>query len=287
MSTTIADERDLAGIIESYHGVTERLEHSHSLLRSEVCRLREELFQKNRELRRRERLAALGEMAAGVAHEIRNPLGGIGLYASLLERDLTDYPEQLEIVRRMSVGVRNMEGIIGDILAFAGEVEPDRRRVCLGEVLDSALTQAAPRVEVLDVEIEVDMRLTSRHVFCDVNQIERALLNLIINALEAAGPHGRVWIRAGETSMDDGLTAIVIEDNGPGVKPDVSEQVFNPFFTTKGSGTGLGLAIVHRIAEANGGRIALTERRGGGAAFVLFLPMATATPAANQMEDKS
>lgn len=287
MTTTITDERDLAGIIESYNSVTERLEHSHGLLRLEVCRLREELVQKNRELQRSERLAALGEMAAGVAHEIRNPLGGIGLYASLLERDLTDHPEQLEIVRRMSVGVRNMEGIIGDILAFAGEVEPDRRCVRLGEMLDSALTQAAPRSELLDVDVEVDMRLTACEVYCDPNQIERALLNLIINALEAAGPRGRVWIRAGETSTDDGLTAVVIEDNGPGVEPDVCDQVFNPFFTTKGSGTGLGLAIVHRIAEANGGRIAVTQRRGGGAAFVLFLPTGATAPAANHMEDNN
>lgn len=285
MTTTIADEQDLAGIIESYHGVTERLEHSHDLLRSEVCRLREELTRKNRELQRRERLAALGEMAAGVAHEIRNPLGGIGLYASLLERDLTDRPEQLKIVRRMSVGVRNMEGIIGDILAFAGEVEPDRRRVSLAEIVDSALTQAAPRHELLDVQVDVDMRMTACEVFCDPRQVERALLNLIINALEAAGPRGRVWIRVGEVNPDDSQVAVVIEDNGEGVSPAISEQIFNPFFTTKGSGTGLGLAIVHRIAEANGGRVVVSDRRGGGAAFVLFLPKAVSEQPANQKED--
>ena len=85
-------EPDLAAVIQTYNEVTERLKVSHELLRREVCRLREELHQKNKELQRRERLAALGEMAAGVAHEIRNPLGGIGLYASLLERDLKDRP---------------------------------------------------------------------------------------------------------------------------------------------------------------------------------------------------
>ena len=93
MTSTLSDtasEADLATIIQTYNEVTERLKVSHELLRREACRLREELHEKNKELQRRERLAALGEMAAGVAHEIRNPLGGIGLYASLLERDLAD-----------------------------------------------------------------------------------------------------------------------------------------------------------------------------------------------------
>lgn len=274
MTMTAVSEPDLATIIDRYNDVTERLKRSHELLGREVARLGQELAEKNKELARRERLAALGEMAAGVAHEIRNPLGGIGLYASLLERDLQDRPEQSDLARRIGVGVENLAGIVNDILAFAGGAEPNRRSVRLAEIIDSALTQAAPQADLLDAEIDVDLRLTQIQLYCDAGQIERALVNLIRNALDAAGKGGRVWIRAGEGRYDDPTSAIVIEDNGPGIPPEQLQRVFHPFFTTKGTGTGLGLAIVHRIAESHGGSVVAGNRKGGGAAFVLFVPKA-------------
>ena len=274
MEGVTVSQTDLAKIVASYSEVTERLKQSHELLGREVCRLREQLKEKNKELERRERLAALGEMAAGVAHEIRNPLGAIGLYASLLERDLKDRPEPLDIARRMSVGVRNLESIIGDILSFAGGVEPNRRTVRLGDVLDSALSQAAPQARVLEVTIEANPDLGEVELFCDPGQLERALLNLIFNALDAVGRGGRVWIRSGEGRAGTGLFPIAVEDNGPGIDPDLMQRVFNPFFTTKDNGTGLGLAIVHRIAESNGGCVSAGNREGGGAALSLSLPRA-------------
>lgn len=269
-------EDELTTVLKKYNDVTERLKHSHELLADEVGRLRGELAEKNRELARRERLAALGEMAAGVAHEIRNPLGGIGLYASLLERDLDGMPTPQRTARRIGEEVRHVESIVVDILAFASGADPNTQHVRLAEVLDSALTQVASRARELGVEIDVDLRLTQVELFCDAGQIERALLNILRNALDAAGRSGRVWVRAGEDSMDEGLVAIVVEDNGPGISADRLHKVFNPFFTTKASGTGLGLAIVHRIAESHGGSVIAGNRKGGGAAFVLLLPKADA-----------
>lgn len=274
MDATMVSQEDLATMIASYNDVTDRLKRSHEMLGREVCRLREQLDEKNKELARRERLVALGEMAAGVAHEIRNPLGAIGLYASLLERDLEDRPEQLDIVRRMSVGVRNLESIIGDILSFAGGAEPHPQVVRLGEVLDSALTQTAPQARALNVAVEVDPALCDVVLTCDPGQVERALLNLVFNALDAVGDGGRVWIRAGESRVETDLFSILVEDNGGGIDPKLVQRVFNPFFTTKDSGTGLGLAIVHRIAESNGGCISAGNRKGGGAAMSLSLPLA-------------
>lgn len=267
-------EPDLAAVIQTYNEVTERLKVSHELLRREVCRLREQVNEKNKELQRRERLAALGEMAAGVAHEIRNPLGGIGLYASLLERDLADRPKQQEIAMRISSGVRNVDSIIGGILAFAGGAEPNRQRARLDEILDETLTQAARRVLELDAQIDVDPVLRGVELFCDVGQMERALLNLILNALDAAGTGGHVWLRPGGRQDREGLFPVVVEDDGPGIAPQFLQRVFNPFFTTKDTGTGLGLAIVHRIAEAHAGRVTARNREGGGAAFVLSIPAA-------------
>lgn len=271
---TLATEADLGTIIQAYNAVTERLKRSHDALAHEVCRLRQELQHKNKELERRERLSSLGEMAAGVAHEIRNPLGGIGLFASLLERDLSDRPGQLDIVRKMSSAVRNLESIVSDILAFAGDAEPNCQAVLLAKILHGALDHAATKASALGVEIQVDPSLEDVELCCDAAQIERALINLIFNSLDAGGSVGRVWIRRDNRGGEEGFCRIVVADDGPGIAPGILQRVFDPFFTTKDTGTGLGLAIVHRIAESNGGTVSAGNRSGGGAEFVLSVPLA-------------
>lgn len=282
---------DLLAIIGRYNDVTERLRHSHDALGREVCRLHQELQQKNKELQRKERLAALGEMAAGVAHEIRNPLGAIHLYASLLERDLSDRPLQLDLVQRLEVGIVNLESIVGDILAFAGDIEPRTGNVSLGEIMEHVLAQAQPQAQRRAVRIAVDGAAGSAVLCCDAAQIQRALVNLVVNAVEAVEKGGHVWISA--AASNDGREAhgcgdcrILVSDDGPGVDPEHLHRVFNPFFTTKHTGTGLGLAIVHRIAEANGGSVCAENREGGGAVFVLTVPsgepLAKSAPAARR-----
>jgi signal transduction histidine kinase len=235
-----------------------------------VQRLREELEAKDKELQRRERLAALGEMAAGVAHEIRNPLGGIGLYASLLERDLADRPAQQAIAKRITAGVQNLEEIIRDILAFAGGAEPRMTQTTVGAVVDAALELARPKLELMGLALEIDAGIDEVEIHCDASQMCRALSNLIFNGIEAAGSGGRVWIRL--SGFDGESASIAVEDDGPGIEPTILPRIFNPFFTTKDRGTGLGLSIVHGIVEAHGGRISAGQRAGGGASFVLTLP---------------
>ena len=239
-----------------------------------MVRLREQLDEKNKELARRERLAALGEMAAGVAHEIRNPLAGIGLYAGLLERDLCDQPDALGIAVKIGAGVRKLDGIVSDILAFAHGAEPVLCDVLLGEIRERVLTQTAPQADARRTTIEVDPGLADVVLKCDVRQIERALLNLVFNAMDAAGDGGRVWVHPGKTPEGGGLFSIVVEDDGCGIDPSLLQRVFNPFFTTKDNGTGLGLAIVHRIAEAHGGLVSAENRAGGGALLTLCVPVA-------------
>lgn len=291
--TGLQGASELAPILKAYTDVTERLKRSHEALAREVCRLREELHEKNKELQRRERLAALGEMAAGVAHEIRNPLAGIGLYASMLERDLADMPSQLEIVRKLSAGVVNLERIVGDILAFAVDGEPHRCTVRLGGILDDVVAQVATVAQARGIDLTVDEALASEELFCDPAQIRRALINLLMNAFEASGPSGRVLVRSEPASRSPGglesdrrpasgepvnrlagdlPVRIAVEDNGPGLAPESENRIFDPFYTTKANGTGLGLAIVHRIAQAHGGSVAARNRCGGGAVFVLSIP---------------
>jgi len=277
IAAPVIPDPDFVAILRTYNDVTERLKRSHETLLAEVQSLGDELREKNKQLERRERLAALGEMAAGVAHEIRNPLGGIGLYASLLERDLADRPAQQEIARRISAGVQNLESIVRDILAFAGGAEPRFESTCLGAIVDAVVSQAAARIESGGIQLTVDGDLREERAHCDAGQIERALANLLFNAIDAAGEGGQVWIRQERGRRERagaGRVAIVVEDNGPGVPAEIAGRIFNPFFTTKHLGTGLGLAIVHRIAEAHGGHVGVELRPGGGARFVLELPAA-------------
>lgn len=275
MTTVTAETREseLVSILRAYNDVTERLKRSHDGLAREVCRLRDELRAKNTELQRRERLAGLGAMAAGVAHEIRNPLGGIQLFASLLDRDLVDRPAQRQMVRKMSTAICSLDKIVSDILAFAGDAGPNAKPTLVGTLIDGAVGQAGPKAEACGTAIEVDETLAPVTVLCDAAQLERAVANLLFNALDAAGPGGHVWIRH-EPDRGDGLLRLGVADDGPGLALDVLDRVFDPFFTTKDTGTGLGLAIVHRIAESNGGAVTAEQRNGGGAAFVLSIPLA-------------
>jgi signal transduction histidine kinase len=277
MTTAIADipvrERDLATIVQAYSEVTEKLKRSHDILAREVCRLREEIAQKNLELARKERLAALGELAAGVAHEIRNPLAGIQLYASVLDRDLEDRPAEREVVRRVAWGVRHIESIVRDILAFARGAQPNLRAVQIGELVADTVAQAALAATARGMRVEVDGGLAAGFVHCDPGQIQRVMLNLVLNAIDATDDGGVVRVRDAGVSRDGSLRVIAVEDDGPGIPEDQLDRIFNPFFTTKDQGTGLGLAIAHRIVESHEGRLTACNRPEGGAVFTLALPV--------------
>ncbi len=267
----IDESRELAEMMSAYTEVTERLRDSHAKLAAEVAALRDELASKNRELQRRNRLAALGEMAAGIAHEIRNPLGGIALYAGLLNKQLVDRPKSRAISERIAGGVDRLNGIVTDVLAFAGDVRPQRRRTTLSAVVAAAEDLARGRLQAagtkLTRHIDGDVVLEVDHML-----IVRAVSNLLYNAIDAA-ESGEVRLTAG----DEGDNVMIeICDSGVGVDAEVVDKIFNPFFTTKGSGTGLGLAIVHRIVESHGGSVHVSNAKApdglGGARFRMVLP---------------
>lgn len=268
-------EKELAAIIAAYNDVTDQLKRAHDKLGQEVRHLRRELARKNAELRRRERLAALGEMAAGVAHEIRNPLSGIRLYASLLCRDLRDRPAELRTVEKISKCVGALEEIVSDILHFGRPTTPNPAPVRLGIVVRQAVELAASRMREAAIAFEVDDEVDGFELVTDAALLQRALTNLLINAAEASAglparePHVRV--RADRNTTD--RLAVRIEDNGPGIPPELMDRIFNPFFTTKHNGTGLGLAIVHQIAETLGGSVRAANRPEGGAVFTLLIPV--------------
>jgi signal transduction histidine kinase len=263
-------ERELAAIIRAYNDVTDRLKDAHERLQGEVGRLREELHRKNEELRRRERLSALGEMAAGLAHEIRNPLGGIALYASMLERSLTDRPKDCGAAERIAGEVRSLERLVSEILDFAQEDRLERQSIRLGQVLEDVAEAARPWASQCHAEVSIDAAAGATSLFADARKLKQVLLNLVINGLQAAGRGGRVVVATERAT--DGAMRIIVRDNGPGIPPEVRDRIFNPFFTTKDDGTGLGLAIVHRIIEAHGGAIRAFNSAEGGAVFEVTLP---------------
>lgn len=263
----------LGAVFAAYNETTNQLQRSYQQLQKEVGRLRLELQEKNELLERKSRLAALGEMAAGLAHEIRNPLGGVQLYASLLERDLEGQPDQLQWVRKIDKGVRSLNMIVSDVLAFAQDQLCQKTPVHLAHLIEGVMDQVRPKLENEDIEVDytgVDGEIT---VHVDANMIQRVFINLIFNAIDAIEGAGRVTISAESCSGDANYkTRICIADSGPGIKRAVLSKIFNPFFTTKDAGIGLGLAIVHRLIECHGGIISASNKKPRGAVFTILLP---------------
>lgn len=261
---------ELGRIIIAYSEVTEKLQQSHDQLTETVRALQSELGEKNRLLERKNRLAALGEMAAGLAHEIRNPLGGIQLYASMLAQDVGDRPESLQVVGKIASGVRRLESLVGQVLQFSREIVAQPCPADLVQIVDQAVELASAKLAERGVACAVEGPRPFE-VTIDPLLMGQALLNLLLNAAEAihAGTAGRVTVRFARPHPDSEVKQfhLVVTDNGPGIATQVLDRIFNPFFTTKDTGTGLGLAIVHRVVEAHEGTITATNEPGGGARF--------------------
>lgn len=262
-------------MIVQYSDVTEKLQQSHDQLQRTVESLRNDLARKNRELERRSRLAALGEMAAGMAHEIRNPLGGIQLYASLLARDVAPLPESLKLVHKISAGVTHLERLVSQVLQFTREINATVIQADAAEVIDQAVELARGAMEAMGVTCEADGPRPFM-AMVDPFLLGQAALNLLLNAAEAAGSGG--WVSVRWSAFEDGgdggqggaaRLRLVVADSGAGIPAHLLEKIFNPFFTTKETGTGLGLAIVHRIVEAHDGTISVRNVPGSGAEFEL------------------
>jgi signal transduction histidine kinase len=259
---------ELGRIIMAYSEVTERLQQSHDQLKSQVENLRDELSEKNKLLERKNRLAALGEMAAGMAHEIRNPLGGIQLYASLLAKDVSDRPSSAQLVQKISAGVKRLESLVSQVLHFTRENNVSIVEMDLAEVVAQAVELSQHHAMARNVEIIV-RGPTAMPVTADPIQIGQAILNLLLNAVEAMESPGRIELSYQpplETS-DARQFHLIIRDQGPGIPAHILDKIFNPFFTTKDTGTGLGLAIVHRVVEAHDGTIMASNEENGGAKF--------------------
>lgn len=272
---------DLAEIIRAYNQVTEKLQESHERLQSEVLRLRQELASTNAQLQRSKRLSALGEMAAGIAHEIRNPLAAIQLYVAMIIEDLGESAPRTAVAtenaRKVAAAVRGLNGIVTDVLTFARETAPEPRPTPVADLLRRAVEAHRPAIDAARVRVETAVDDESLTLHADPDLLHQALVNLIRNAVEAMAGRDepRVLTLSARCDADDpGGAVLAVHDTGPGIDQTDIDRIFNPFFTTRNTGTGLGLAIVHRIVDAHGGSITVRNDPGpGGAVFRLAIPM--------------
>lgn len=273
---------ELASFMGAFNEAAARLQATHEALHAEVQTLKAELQEANQQVERSRRLAALGEMAAGISHEVRNPLGSIRLYARMLQQDLADRPESCGVARKIADAVTRLDAVVGDVLAFAREMRLRPMSVDAFELLREALAASrADSPQWSGIEVRLGAEKAGPQVMCDPVLMHQALINVIRNAVEAmhelpAGAPRVLTLEAkarlvrhpGPSGAPGGgqsaMTAFIVRDSGPGIPPDVAERLFNPFFTTRATGTGLGLAIVHRIVDAHGGRTVIRNVRGPG-----------------------
>jgi signal transduction histidine kinase len=235
--------------------------------------------------RLRDRLAALGEMAAAIAHEVKNPLAGIEVMAGILKRQLPDSKDAQSILGDIIKEAKMANAIVLEVLDFVRPIRLQVERISIRDVVTDAIALAeghAPRGNV-NIQISVPDGLTIQG---DPHQVRQVFTNLLINAFEAMNGRGTVRIEATELPEEEpmpGGEALVgpmvqvdVMDDGPGVPGEVVDRIFSPFFTTKPQGTGLGLAIVRKIVNAHDGRIDMSTPGSGGTLFRVTLPVSSA-----------
>jgi two-component system NtrC family sensor kinase len=256
LTTTIpvSGNHELGKLATAFNTMTQRLEET------------------QRQLAQADKLASVGRLAAGVAHEINNPLTGVLSYASLLRKRLTEDAsacEDLDVIVRETVRCR---GIIRGLLDFARPAAPSRKPMDLNEVVRRAVAVVMTQLSLHQVDLSLDLAPDLPEAMADANQIQQVAVNLLLNAGDAIGDGGgaiRVTTRLGL----GGTVELAVTDSGSGIPPEDLSRIFEPFYTTKGNhGTGLGLAVSWGIAEAHGGALEAQSLPGQGACLTLRIP---------------
>jgi two-component system, NtrC family, sensor histidine kinase HydH len=221
----------------------------------------------NESLRRAERLKSLGEMAAGMAHEVKNPLAAIRSSAQILTDRLSG--REGELAHIVVNEVDRLNRVVNEFLDYARPAPLKREPVLLSALLDSCLELLAPVVEQAVVTVNRVYPKCEHKVDADPDQLRQVFLNLVLNAIQAMNAGGRMTL---DVRQEAGSTRVVVRDTGPGIPSDKLRQVFEPFFSTKPGGTGLGLPIAQRIMSEHGGRLVIESKLGEGTIATVILP---------------
>lgn len=214
-----------------------------------------------------DRLRVMGELAAEVAHEIRNPLGSIELMVTLLQEDLERDVKHKEILSRIRTSVDNMNHTVTNILLYTKEIHPDKSEFALQELIEQAEHIATNNI--VKKQINLEKRLDEFVIDADLELLKQCVANILINAAQAVEFKGNITITS---QVKNNTLKLLIRDNGCGIPEDMKDKVFKPFFTTKNTGTGLGLAMVKRVVEAHSGQVYF-ESEDSGTTFIIQLPI--------------
>jgi len=230
-----------------------------------------EAYQMEQALQRHQRLSAMGEMAAGLAHQLRTPLATALLYVANLTKPGLAEPERIRFSEKALARLRHLELLIQDMLSFVKGQGGERESVVVSDLLAELRQIIEPQMAQKAVLLDVDDRSNDCFLPGDRKALVGAMVNLLENALQASNAGGRVVLRA--EMVGKGWLTLTVRDSGRGFDAALGDRLFEPFFTTRIEGTGLGLAIVRGVAEAHGGTIEAHSVPGEGSEFVLRLPI--------------
>ena len=230
----------------------------------------QELQQNFERMKRSERLYAIGQLSAGLAHEVRNPLASIGGAAAILRKKPESEERRAEFLEIIEKECLRLNRLLTNFLEFARPAPPQYQVAEVGPILEAVVSLAANSLGRQPIQLRTDIAPDVPAITCDPGQIKQVLLNLTINSLQAMPDGGAVVLA---TRVDGAQVVIEVRDQGPGIKAEHLDRVFDPFFTTKDTGTGLGLSVAHQIASQHGGILTAKNNSGRGATFSLFLPI--------------
>jgi signal transduction histidine kinase len=245
--------------------------------REMIAPLQLKLVESRATIERQEKLASLGVLAAGIAHEIRNPLTAIKARLFTLKKAVRDHFNAVEDANVIEREINRLERIVRDVLQFARPAEPQRAATYAVALLHETCDLMRSQLEKSNIELTVEDS-TEITIHGDQNQLKQVLLNLIRNAAESIGERGNIVMRACTERISLGgrptnVAVLEVKDNGKGISPDVQKRLFDPFYTTKAAGTGLGLSIAARIIEQHGGALRYNTEIGCGTTFGILLPL--------------
>ena len=224
-----------------------------------------------KEIARSQRLASVGRLAAGVSHEIRNPLSSIKGFATYFKERYHDVPENQQISNLMIQEVDRLNRVVGQLHEFSRPIKISRKSIPVEAFLKNSLKLIERQASEAKIDIKTRFDSEIETAFFDSDRINQVLLNLYLNSIESMGNEGTMTVTLEKNMKKDGIE-IRVSDTGTGISENDLAHIFDPYFTTKASGTGLGLAIVHNIVEAHGGEIKVKSRLGQGTTAIILLP---------------
>lgn len=222
------------------------------------------------QVRMADRLSALGQLSAGMAHEIRNPLGSIKGGIEIIEEGFDPESRKYEFIQIIKKEINRLDSKISDFLKYAKPAFPERRMCSINKIAHSVIRLVEKRAEQEDVFIATKLSDNLPELLIDAEQIRQALLNIVLNAIQSIKEGGKIEV---ETGMDKDFLYISVSDNGSGIPEENLDRLFDPFFTTKDEGTGLGLSITFQIVKAHDGEVEVKQNNSGGSRFIIKLPL--------------